>query len=45
MHEILAESRLIKNDEEIDVMRWASIITCESHIEVMKQVKVGMRES
>ena len=31
MHDILAESRVIKNEEEIDAMRWASQITAESH--------------
>jgi len=24
MHDIVAESRVVKNDEEIQVMRWAS---------------------
>lgn len=24
MHDVLAESRVIKNDEELDIMRWAS---------------------
>ena len=32
MYEILAESRVTKTDEEIDVMRWASKITVEGHI-------------
>jgi hypothetical protein len=32
MHDILCESRVIKSDEEIDVLRWASRITCEGHI-------------
>ena len=45
MHNILAESRVIKNDEEIQIMRWASQITCEAHCNVMKNCKPGMRES
>lgn len=45
MHDILAEARVIKNDEEIMAMRWASQITSESHCQVLKDVKVGMRES
>lgn len=45
MHNILAESRVIKNDEEIQIMRWASEITCEAHCNVMKNCKPGMRES
>jgi Xaa-Pro dipeptidase len=41
MHNILAESRVIKNDEEIEIMRWASKITCEAHCNVMRNVKPG----
>ena len=35
MHDILAEARTVKNDEEIIAMRWASQITCESHCNVL----------
>jgi Xaa-Pro aminopeptidase len=45
MHNILAESRVIKNDDEIKIMRWASQITCEAHCNVMKNCMPGMRES
>ena len=45
MHNILAESRVIKNDEEIEIMRWASMITCEAHCNVLRNVKPGQRES
>ena len=45
MHDILAESRTVKNDEEILAMRWASQITSEAHCNVMKHCKPGMRES
>jgi len=45
MHDILAESRTIKNDEEIVIMTWASKITCEAHCSVMRNVKPGQRES
>lgn len=44
MHDILAESRVIKNEEEILALKWASQITTESHINVMKNMKPGMRE-
>jgi len=44
MHDILAESRVIKNDEEIVAMRWASQITAEAHVNVMRNVKANMRE-
>ena len=45
MHDILSESRTVKNDEEILAMRWASQITAESHVNVMKNGKPGQRES
>jgi Xaa-Pro aminopeptidase len=44
MHNILAESRVYKTDEELEVMRWASIITCEAHCETMRNCKPGLRE-
>jgi len=45
IYNILAETRLIKSEAEIDVMRWASKITVEGHIEFLKRCKPGMRES
>ena len=45
MHDILAEARTVKNDEEIIAMRWASQITSEAHCYVMKNCKAGIRES
>lgn len=44
MHNILAESRVRKNDEEIEIMRWASKITCEAHCYMMNNCKPGQRE-
>lgn len=44
MHDIIAEARVVKNDEEILAMRWASQITAEAHCNVMKNVKPEMRE-
>jgi len=44
MHDILSEARVIKSEEEIEVMRWASQITAECHVQVMRNVKPGMRE-
>jgi len=41
MHNILCESRVFKNDEELHVMRWASLITCEAHVSVLQNVKPG----
>ena len=45
MYEILANCRVTKTDQEIDVMRWATKITVEGHIEVLKKIHGGMRES
>jgi Xaa-Pro dipeptidase len=45
MHDVLCESRVIKNEEEKEIMKWASIITCEAHCNVLRNVKPGMRES
>lgn len=44
LHDILAESRVIKNDEEVLAMRWASQITAEAHVNVMRNAKADMRE-
>jgi Xaa-Pro dipeptidase len=41
----ISDSRVTKTELEIDVMRWASKITCEGHIEFLKHCKPGMRES
>lgn len=45
LHNIVSESRVYKNDEEMEIMRWASKITCEAHCNVMRNVKPGQRES
>jgi Xaa-Pro aminopeptidase len=44
MHDILAESRVYKNDEEVEALRWACKITSEAHCNVMRNVKPGQRE-
>ena len=45
LHDILSESRTIKNDEELLALRWAAHIAAESHVSVMQNCKPGMRES
>ena len=45
MHDVLSESRTVKNDDEILALRWASQIAAESHVNVMRHCKPGMRES
>lgn len=41
---IIHEMRLLKSDEEIEVMKLAAEITTEAHIRAMKAVKPGMFE-
>lgn len=36
VHDILAEARAYKHDEEIEIMKWATKITCEAHCNVMR---------
>lgn len=45
LYNIVNESRVIKNDEEIEIMRWSAQISCEAHVNVMRNIKPGMRES
>lgn len=42
--EILHEMRLIKKEEEISLLRQATDISCEGHIEAMKAARGGMYE-
>ena len=41
---ILHEMRLIKSDEEIEIMQRAADIAAEAHVEAMKTTKPGMKE-
>jgi len=45
IYEVLANTRVTKTSQEIDVMRWATKITVEGHVEVLKKIRDGMRES
>lgn len=45
MYEMLANCRVTKTEQEIDVMRWATRITVEGHVEVLRKIRDGMRES
>ena len=45
MYESLAESRVTKTAQEVDVLRWATKITVEAHVEVMRRTRDGMREN
>jgi Xaa-Pro aminopeptidase len=41
---IIHEMRVIKSDEEIDLMQTAADIAAEAHVEAMKAVRPGMKE-
>ena len=45
LYPIVANTRAVKNNEEIDVLRWATKITVEGHVEVLRHCKPGLRES
>lgn len=44
LYEVLAETRVIKSDREIEILQYTSKVTCEAHIEVMKKIKPGCNE-
>jgi Xaa-Pro aminopeptidase len=41
---ILHEMRVIKNDEEVEIMQRAADIAAEAHVDAMKAVRPGMKE-
>lgn len=44
LHPIVTECRVIKSDMEIALMQYANDVSSEAHIEVMRQIKPGMKE-
>nr|KAF6411272.1 peptidase D [Rousettus aegyptiacus] len=44
LHPEIVECRVFKTDMELEVLRYANKISSEAHREVMKAVKVGMKE-
>ena len=38
---VLHEMRLLKTEEEVEIMRKAAAITCEAHIEAMREAQPG----
>lgn len=44
LYEVLAETRVIKSDKEIEIMHYTAKVTCEAHIEVMKNIRPGCNE-
>nr|GLL20651.1 xaa-Pro dipeptidase [Ipomoea trifida] len=44
LHPILAECRVIKSDLELALIQFANDISSEAHIEVMRKIRVGMKE-
>ncbi|CAH9122014.1 unnamed protein product [Cuscuta epithymum] len=44
LHPILAECRVIKSTLELALIQFANDISSEAHVEVMRSIKVGMKE-
>lgn len=44
LHPIVTECRVTKSDMEIALIQYATDVSSEAHIEVMRQVKPGMKE-
>ncbi|XP_024017135.1 xaa-Pro dipeptidase [Morus notabilis] len=44
LHPILTECRVIKSDLELALIQFANGISSEAHVEVMRKVRVGMKE-
>ncbi|KAF7006127.1 hypothetical protein CFC21_021192 [Triticum aestivum] len=45
LHPILTECRVIKSDMELAFIQYANDVSSKAHIEVMRQIKPGMKES
>lgn len=45
MHDILAECRVLKSPEEVEILKLANQVTSEAHIHAMRNCKAGLRES
>ncbi|KAI3421692.1 uncharacterized protein J3R85_011881 [Psidium guajava] len=44
LHPILTECRVTKSDLELAVIQFANDISSEAHVEVMRKIRVGMKE-
>ncbi|XP_040582067.1 xaa-Pro dipeptidase [Lepeophtheirus salmonis] len=44
LFDVFAECRVIKSETELEVMRYATRMSCEAHKAVMKMISPGMRE-
>nr|XP_006003219.1 PREDICTED: xaa-Pro dipeptidase-like [Latimeria chalumnae] len=44
LHPEIVECRLIKTDMELEILRYTNRVSSEAHKEVMKAIKVGMKE-
>ncbi|XP_037481934.1 xaa-Pro dipeptidase-like [Triticum dicoccoides] len=45
LHPILTECRVIKSGMELDFIQYANDVSSKAHVEVMRQIKPGMKES
>lgn len=44
LHNHIAECRVLKTPQEIEIMRYTNKVSSEAHIEVMKSIRPGMTE-
>lgn len=44
LHKHIAELRVIKTQQELEIIRYTNRLSSEAHIEVMKSVRPGMTE-
>ncbi|GAB6021388.1 hypothetical protein CHUAL_003995 [Chamberlinius hualienensis] len=44
LHPIISECRVIKSPAELEVLRYTNKVSSEGHKEVMKRIRVGMKE-
>lgn len=45
LHDVFAETRVFKSDEEIEILKDCGRLSAEAHCEVMRQCRPGIRES
>ena len=45
IHDILSECRLIKSEEELEILKIANKVSSEAHVHAMRYCKPGVRES
>ena len=44
LHPVISELRVIKTEEELNVLRYVSEVSSKAHMQVMRSIKPGMKE-